>query len=143
MNPLHRWTTRPLVLSTVCIVVVSLLSTALLHRAAERALRQEIRQNLIRLAQIAALHVDGDRHLQWKPEDAGTPQYQRAIAFFDRLENLLEDIEYVYTCTLRDGQVYIVLGAPDGIDPRTGKPDFSFLYEPYHEASPTMQRALR
>lgn len=142
MNLLSRWTTRPLVLSILCIVVVSLLSTALLHRVAEEALKQEIRHNLMRLAQIAALHVDGDRHLQWRPEDARTPEYQQAVAFFDRLEEVL-DVEYVYTCTLRDGQVYIVLGAPDEIDPRTGEPDFSFLDEPYWEASPTLRRALR
>lgn len=137
MNLLSRWTVRPLVLSIVCIVVVSLLSTALLHQVAERALKQEVRRNLIRLAQIAALHVDGDRHLQWRPEDARTPEYQQAIALFHRMEDILGDVEYIYTCTLRNGQVYIVLSAPDEIDPRTGEPDFSFLKEPYWEASAT------
>jgi len=143
MNLLSRWTVRPLVLSIVCIVVVSLLSTALLHQVAERALKQEVRRNLIRLAQIAALHVDGDRHLQWRPEDARTPEYQQAIALFHRMEDILGDVEYIYTCTLRNGQVYIVLGTPDEIDPRTGEPDFSFLNEPYWEASATLRRALR
>ncbi|MDW8321623.1 MAG: PAS domain S-box protein, partial [Armatimonadota bacterium] len=106
------------------------------------ALHQEVRQNLVRLASIAALHVDGDRHLLWKPKDALTPEYQKAIAPFYRLMEASKDIYDIYTCVLREGKVYFVLGTPD-YDPRTGEPDYSYLNAPYAEVTPEMLRALR
>ncbi|MGC8784161.1 MAG: cache domain-containing protein [Armatimonadota bacterium] len=126
----------------ISVAVVSLASGVLLQRKAENALHHEVRQNLVRLARVAALHVDGDRHLQWKPQDAFTPEYRKAIAPFYRLMEASRDIYDIYTCVLRDGKVYFVLGTPD-YDPKTGKPDYSYLNKPYDEATPEMLRALR
>lgn len=145
MKLLAGWLTKPPVTGAavaLLVAVISLASGALLQRKAENALHQEVRQNLVRLARIAALHVDGDRHLLWKPEDAFTPEYQKAIAPFYRLMEASKDIYDIYTCVLRDGKVYFVLGTPDQ-DPQTGKPDYSYLKEPYGEATPEMLRALR
>lgn len=145
MKSVASWFTKPSVTTTAVvasIVAVSLASGVMLQKKAENALHHEVRQNLVRLARIAALQVDGDRHLQWKPEDALTPEYQKAIAPFYRLMEASRDIYDIYTCVLRDGKVYFVLGTPD-YDPKTGEPDYSYLYEPYDEATPEMLRALR
>lgn len=137
-----RFVTRPLVFSVVCVAVVSMVSNSLVHQTAEKALHHEIRQNLTRIAQMVSLHVDGDRHPKWKPQDALTTDYQKAISFFHRLQEMSTDIEYAYTCVLRGGKVYFVLGTPD-IDPKTGEPDYSYPNEPYEDATPEMLRALR
>ncbi|GBC96057.1 Sensory/regulatory protein RpfC [bacterium HR16] len=145
MRTLTVWLNRPLVTTAAVVVsvaVVSLASVVLLQRKAENALHHEVRQNLVRLARIAALHVDGDRHLRWKPQDAFTPEYKKAIAPFYHLMEASRDIYDIYTCVLRDGKVYFVLGTPD-YDPKTGEPDYSYLNEPYDEATPEMLRALR
>jgi PAS domain S-box-containing protein len=145
VKSLAGWLTGPPVTGAavaLLIAVVSLASGVLLQKKAEDALHHEVRQNLLRLARIAALHVNGDKHLLWKPEDAFTPEYQKAIAPFYRLMQASGDIYDIYTCVLRDGKVYFVLGTPD-TDPKTGKPDYSYLNEPYNEAIPTLLRALR
>jgi PAS domain S-box-containing protein len=145
MKLLAGWLAKPSVTGAavaLLVAVISLASGALLQRKAENALHHEVRQNLLRLARIAALHVDGDRHLLWKPEDAFTPEYQKAIAPFYRLMEASGDIYDIYTCVLRDGKVYFVLGTPDK-DTQTGKPDYSYLKKPYDEATPEMLRALR
>jgi len=145
MKPIIGWFAKPSVIMAVVaasIVTVSLTSGMLLQEKAEDALHQEVRQNLVRLARVAALHVDGDKHLRWRPEDAFTSEYQKAIAPFYRLMEASEDIYDIYTCVLRNSKVYFVLGKPD-IDPRTGKTDYSYLSKPYSEATPEMLRALR
>ncbi|GIV21092.1 MAG: hypothetical protein KatS3mg023_2843 [Armatimonadota bacterium] len=144
MKLLAGWLTKPSVTGAAVALLIALLSLAsgaLLQRKAENALHHEVRQNLLRLARIAALHVDGDRHLLWKPEDAFTPEYQKAIAPFYRLMEASKDIHDIYTCVLRGGKVYFVLGTPDK-DPQTGKPDYSYLKKPYDEATPELLRAL-
>jgi len=141
---LAGWLTKPPVAGTAVALLVagvSLVSGVLLQKKAKDALHHEVRQNLLRLARIAALHVDGDKHLLWKPEDAFTPEYQKAIAPFYRLMQASEDIYDIYTCVLRDGKVYFVLGTPDKA-PQTGKPDYSYLHHPYEDATPEMLRAL-
>ena len=145
MRTFTGWLTRPPVTTAAVVIsvaVVSLASGVLLQRKAENALHHEVRQNLVRLARIAALHVDGDRHLRWKPRDAFTPEYQKAITPFYRLMEASRDIHDIYTCVLRDGKVYFALGTPD-YDPKTGEPDYSYLNEPYDKATPEMLRALR
>ncbi len=145
MKSLAGWLAKPSVVTAAVvssIIGISIASGALLQRKAENALHHEVRQNLLRLARIAALHVDGDKHLLWKPEDAFSAEYQKAIAPFYRLMEASKDIYDIYTCVLRDGKVYFVLGTPD-TDPQTGKPDYSYLNEPYDEATSTMWRALR
>ncbi|MGQ9881747.1 MAG: hypothetical protein ACUVSV_12920 [Armatimonadota bacterium] len=71
MKQVYDWLYRPLVITVGVMtagVIVSIASGALLlYQQAERAMHHEVRQSLMRLARVAALHVNGDQHLRWKP----------------------------------------------------------------------------
>ncbi|MEJ5252139.1 MAG: response regulator [Chthonomonadetes bacterium] len=147
MRSFLRLLSRPPVITATmmtAVVVVPLVSGALLQKQAERALHHEVRQNLVRLARVAALHVDGDRHLQWKPGDETTPEYQRAIAPFRRIIQVVPEIDDIYTCVLENGKVHFVLDAMEpGDADGDGVEDKAYIGEVYEGATPEMLQALR
>ncbi len=128
----------------ITMIAVSGVGGAIIQKRAERALHHEVRQNLVRLASVAALHVDGDQHLRWKPGDEDTPAYQQAIAPLRRIMQAVPDVEYIYTCILKDGLVYFVLDAAEpGDNDHDGVEDRAAIGQDYPEATPEMLRALR
>ncbi len=147
MKTLSYWLAKPPVVTLAVvstIVFVALASGGLLYRTARDALHQEVRQNLMHLACVAALHVDGDRHLHWKPGDESTPAYQQAIAPLRRMIQAVPDIRYIYTCILQDGRVYFVLDAAEpGDADGDGVEDRAAIGQVYEEATPEMLQALR
>ncbi len=147
MKSFPRLLSRPAVITATvmtAVAMVSLVSGALLHKQAERALHHEVRRDLVRLARVAALHVDGDKHLQWKPGDETTPEYQRAVAPFRRIMQVVREIDDIYTCLLKDGKVYFVLDATEpGDADGDGVEDKVYIGEVYEDATPEMLQALR
>lgn len=128
----------------IALLAITVASGALLQRQAEKALHHEVRQNVVRLAQVAALHVNGGQHLRWKPGDETSTAYQRAIAPFRRIMRAVRDINDIYTCQLKDGKVQFVLDAVDpGDADRDGVEDKAYIGEVCDSATPEMLYALR
>lgn len=147
MRFLFSLLTKPPAVTAVVVAIiatVSLTSGALVERLARNALHQEVRQHLVRLALIAALHIDGDQHSKWQPGDETSAAYQRAIAPLRRIRQADPDIDDIYTCVLKDGKVYFVLSSYDpGDSDGDGVDDKCYIEQPYEEATPEMLQALR
>ena len=126
------------------IIAVAALGQYVLYRQARRALDSELKQRLQGLAAAAALLVDGDQHLHFRPGEENTPRYQRAIKPLAEFLRLYPDLRYVYTFTERDGKIYFLLDpTPPGDHDGDGVDDKSYLWEEYSEATPAMFAVLR
>ena len=126
-------------------LLITCLSGAALYIGAQQALQSEVRANLVRTATVAATLVDGDIHGTFtSPRQEKTPAYLQAIAPLNRIQKAAGDIKYVYTCTLRRGQVCFVLDpTPPGTYTADGVEEKSHIMQPYPEASPIMRAVLR
>ncbi|MGQ9486633.1 MAG: ATP-binding protein [Armatimonadota bacterium] len=147
MKQVYDWLYRPLVITVGVMtagLIVSIASGALVYQQAERAMHHEVRQSLMRLARVAALHVNGDQHLRWKPGDETSTAYRRAIAPFRRMMETLPEINDIYTCILDGDKVRFVLDAMEPGDANgDGVEDKAYIGEVYEEATPELLRALR
>lgn len=145
MRRLSYWLSKPVLLTVLVVAIIaciSLISGLILQKEAEKVLHEEIRQQVQRVASVSTLLIDTERHLQWKPEDANTPEYQKAVAPLLKVLKASPDIHDIYTFVLRDGKVYFVLGTPEYLgENRT--PDYSYLHNPYDEATLEMLYVLQ
>ncbi len=133
------------IFAAVIILLVTCLSGASLYIRLTQALKSEVRSNLIRIATVAAAMVDGDAHRQFiSPRQETTPAYFRAIKPLDQVQKASGDIKYVYTCIIKQGQIYFVLDpTPPGDHDGNGIDDKSHIMQPYPEADAEMKTALR
>lgn len=128
----------------VVVLVVTLISIQVLYRRAEAAFKDEVRDNLIRTAYAAASLVDGDTHLNFKQGEENTVSYQHAIEPLRRLLDASPNIRYIYTCILKDDQVYFVLDpTPPGDEDGDGVDDKSYILQSYDEAAEDIRNALK
>ncbi|MCB1614383.1 MAG: cache domain-containing protein [Pseudomonadales bacterium] len=96
----------------------------------------EIRDGLVRTAQVIAATVDGDAHATFTGEEArNTPAYEAAIEPF-RIGIDIDLIAYVYTTVMKDGKVYFVL---DPVPPE--EEDAVEIMEEYEDALPDLIKA--
>lgn len=123
----------------------ALCSMLVLHRVSEQALKENIRTNLKRVAEVAATVVDPEEHAKFtSPSQETSIEYENAIAPLRKLQDSDEDIAFVYTCVLKDGKVYFVLDpTEEGDSDGDGVDDKSHIMEEYTEASDFMVRALQ
>jgi len=128
----------------VILAITCLCGTALYFRSLQ-ALQAEVRANLIRTATVAATMVDGDIHQTFcSPRQETTAVYLKAIEPLARVQNASGDIKFVYTCVLKQGQVYFVLDpTPAGTRDANGVDQKSHIMQPYPDADREMKLALR
>ena len=124
---------------------ITCLCGTLLYIRAVRALKDEVRGDLIRTATVAAAMVDGDAHRTFNsPRQETTSAYFRAIRPLDQVQKASGDIKYIYTCILRHNQIYFVLDpTPPGDHNGDGVDDKSHIMQLYPESPPAMIAALR
>ena len=126
------------------LIAVAALGQYALYRQARRSLDSEVKTRLQGLAAAAALLVDGDQHLRFRPGEENTPRYRRAIHPLAQFQRLYPDLRYVYTLTERDGKIYFLLDpTPPGDHDGDGVDDKSYIWQEYPEATPTMFAVLR
>ncbi len=120
-----------LVGATVCAVAITVL--AYTFSFARRAQIESVRTELLQLAKAAAVQIDGDLHETLvAPEQSGSAPHLRALEPLLKMQRATEDLLYIYTATLHDGQISFVLDTayfvrpPDDTDP---PPQIGFLYE--------------
>lgn len=132
-------------LATVVILMITGLCGAMLYVRAVNALKAEVRSNLIRTATVAAAMVDGDAHQTFThSRQETTPAYFRAIKPLDQVQKASGDIKYVYTCILRDNNVYFVLDpTPPGDHNGDGIDEKSHIMQLYPDAAPALVKALK
>ncbi len=99
---------------------------------ARRAQVESVRTELIQLARAAAVQIDGDLHETLvAPEQSGSPQHLRALEPLLKMQRATQDLLYIYTATLHDGQIAFILDTayfirpPDDTDP---PPQIGFVY---------------
>jgi PAS domain S-box-containing protein len=123
----------------------SCLSVATLYQRASAAYIQQVGQWLVRQAQATAALLDGDLHATLvRPEQEGSPEYERAVEPLRRVLRAVSGLRFAYTMVLRGDGVYFVLDAtPQGDADGDGVEDHSFLMERYERPEPPLLLALR
>lgn len=132
------------ILIAAVLFIGALCSMLVLHRVSEDALKENIRTNLKRVAEVAATVVDPVEHAKFTSRSQETSiEYERAIAPLRKLQDSDKEIAFVYTCVLRDGKVYFVLDpTEEGDSDGDGVDDKSHIMEEYEDVSDFMVRAL-
>ncbi len=117
----------------------------LLYRSAREAHRDEVHDDLLRLAHAAASLIDGDLHRTLASADQYDGEsYNRILRPMRRFLQATPGIKYFYTSLLKDGQVYFGVDSALPVDADgDGVIDQAGLWEPYREAPPTLEAALR
>jgi signal transduction histidine kinase/DNA-binding response OmpR family regulator len=119
-------------LVAVTVLTVATAVLAYTYSYARRAQIESVRTELLQLAKAAAVQIDGDLHETLvSPEQSGSPQHLRALEPLLKMQRATQDLLYIYTATLHDGQISFILDTayfirpPDDTDP---PPSIGFLY---------------
>ncbi len=106
------------------VLAVALAVLAYTYAYARKAQIESVRTELVQLAKAAAIQIDGDLHETLvTPDQSGSPQHLRALEPLLRMQRATQDLLYIYTATLHDGQVSFILDTayfvrpPDDTDP--------------------------
>jgi signal transduction histidine kinase len=114
-----------------------------LYANAREGLRQELRASMSRRVATIAMSVDGEAHGRFKSrEQESTDAYRKALKPLARFQRANDDVIYVYTYVVRNGQTYFVLDpSPGGDSNRDGVEDKAHIMQPYDAATLAMRRA--
>ena len=126
---------------TVLLVACGVL--AYTYTYARRAQIESVRTELVQLAKAAAIQIDGDLHESLtSAAQTGSAEHLRALEPLIRMQRATQDLLYIYTATLHDGQVTFILDTayfvrpPDDTDP---PPPLGLVYTGQDS---TLRRAL-
>lgn len=138
---------QPLILGLAAAAVVFLtaaLSCGTLYVRGRESLIDEVRSDLRRTAVVAAAAIDSHLHRQLTdPSQEESPAYQQAVAPLRKILRSTTSIRFIYTCVLKDGNVYFVLDpTPKGDADGDGVEDHSALMDRYDEANEAMRAVL-
>jgi hypothetical protein len=138
---------HPVFLGIAAAIVVfgtAALSGGVLYVRGREALIAEVRSDLRRTAVVAAAAVDTKLHQQLHdPAQEGGPIYEQAVAPLRNILRSSTTIRFIYTCVLKDGNVYFVLDPiPKGDADGDGVEDHSALMDLYDEANPVLRAVL-
>ncbi|MCX5691884.1 MAG: PAS domain S-box protein, partial [Planctomycetota bacterium] len=119
----------------------------LLLSATSTQLRDELRDNLQKVAMGTAATVDGDLHRTLNdPKQNLGPDYMRCVALLAAIRNSIPGVKYTYTAVLdADGQTvrFVLDSAPVGDADGDGVDDHANLGDVYDDATDTLRKVLR
>lgn len=121
------------------------LSAYLVYQKSLQTLEDEIKLGLLSQVRSAATTVDGDMHETFSaaiaPDD---PNYLRIGGELERIRQNSQDIRYIYTTVMRDGEVrFLVNLSPQNDMDNDGRPDAApALLAKYEDAPPELVKAL-
>jgi len=106
-----------------------------------------MRNSLRRTALACALVLDPEVHRSLTdPSQEGSQPYLESCTRLQQVKDAMEgpeEFQFVYTCIIRDGQVYFILDpTPSGDADSDGLNDKSHLMQPYPEADPELIHTL-
>jgi hypothetical protein len=117
-----------------------------IYLRAVTAVKEEIREGLLRNVSAAATIIDGDQHRTFNSKASKNDQaYRNFIQRLERLRQASRDVRYAYTNILKDGKVYFIAnGSPQNDNNKDGRPDEApQLMDPYPDAGQALVEALR
>jgi len=111
------------------------------------AIQQEIRDGLKRKVAAMASVLDGDIHQTFNLRDDTSQRfdYQDFLATMEKMRIASQDVPYLYTNILRDGEVFFMAnGSPQNDANNDGEPDEApQLMDPYPDAGVALRKALQ
>lgn len=134
------------VLFTMAWLVVTNVTIYFIYLRSVEAVKEEIRDGLMRNVSVAATSIDGDEHKRFTSKAfRQDPAYLAFIAHMEKLRKASSDVKYLYTNILKDGKVYFIAnGSPQNDNNKDGKPDEApQLMDPYPDAGKALRDALR
>jgi len=119
-------------------IIASALLTFALYLTVKTRLREDIRQRLYDIVNIAALQVDADAHATLvDPAQEGSDTYMRIKRVLQNIRDRATDIRFVYTWRRNsDGQLIFV------VDAETDPNEISHLGDVYDSAEPSILAQL-
>ncbi len=145
----RRWFWNPAVegiLFTLAWLAITNLTIYFIYVRAVEAVKEQIREGLLRNVSAAATVIDGDQHRTFTSKASrNDPGYRQFIQRLERLRLASRDVRYAYTNILKDGRVYFIAnGSPQNDNDRDGRPDPApQLMDPYPDAGKALLEALR
>lgn len=129
---------------TAVFLFVGLVAAAGLWVGAAHALRDELRQDLMRLASAAASTIDVGLHERIRdPEQIDTPEYVEAVRPLRRFLAHTPGVRYIYTAIRAGDDVRFILDAAEpGDHDNDGVEDRAGVFEVYDNADPAIFVAL-
>lgn len=105
------------ILSGILTFLAVLASSYVLYFYALQAVKGDIEEYLEHIVTAVTKQVDGDLHSKLvSPDQESTPLYLKQIAKLNNVKESFPNIHYVYTCIMKDGEVYFILDpTPPGI----------------------------
>lgn len=134
------------VLFTLAWLAVTNVTIYFIYLRAVEAVKEEIRDGLLRNVSVAATSIDGDEHKRFTSKAfRQDPAYLAFIAHMEKLRKASTDVRYLYTNIQKDGKVYFIAnGSPQNDNNKDGKPDEApQLMDPYPDAGKALLDALR
>ena len=122
-----------------------LASSYILYSEARIALEDDVEEYLSGMAKAAAKQIDGDLHMTFTSRaQESSPQYLSQITELKNIQTASHNIRYIYTCILKNDQVYFILDpTPPDIKAETGVESKSHIMDVYKESDRALMQALR
>jgi hypothetical protein len=109
------------------------------------AVKEEIRDGLLRNVSVAATTIDGDKHRLFTAKTSpNDPVYLAFIRNMEEIRQAAKDVRYLYTNIVQDGDIYFIAnGSPQNDNDNDGQPDVApQLMDPYPDAGNALKEAL-
>jgi hypothetical protein len=133
------------ILFAVLWLAVTNVTIYFIYLRAVEAVKEEIREGLLRNVSAAATIVDGDQHKKFKSKASKSdPAYLYLLKRLETLRIASRDVRYLYTNVIDSGKVYFVVnGSPQNDNDKDGRPDEApQLMDSYPDAGKALLQAL-
>jgi hypothetical protein len=134
------------ILFTLAWLTLTNITIYFIYVRAVEAVKEQIREGLLRNVSAAATMIDGDQHQKFISKAFKNDQgYVSLINRLERVRKASSDVKYAYTNIIKDGKVYFIAnGSPQGDNDKDGRPDEApQLMDPYPDAGLALRDALR
>jgi hypothetical protein len=134
------------ILFTLAWLTLTNITIYFIYVRAVEAVKEQIREGLLRNVSAAATMIDGDQHQTFTSKAfKNDPGYLSLIKRLERVRKASSDVKYAYTNIIKDGKVYFLAnGSPQGDNNKDGRPDEApQLMDPYPDAGLALREALK
>ena len=134
------------ILFTLAWLTLTNITIYFIYVRAVEAVKEQIREWLLRNVSAAATMIDGDQHKLFTSKAFKNDQgYVNLITRLERVRKASSDVKYAYTNIIKGDKVYFIAnGSPQGYNDKDGRPDEApQLMDPYPDAGSALRDALR
>ncbi|NCW34271.1 MAG: histidine kinase, partial [Betaproteobacteria bacterium] len=134
------------ILFTLAWLTLTNITIYFIYVRAVEAVKEQIREGLLRNVSAAATLIDGDQHKLFTSKAFKNDQgYINLITRLERVRKASRDVKYAYTNIIKGDKVYFIAnGSPQADNDKDGRPDEApQLMDPYPDAGLALRDALR